>query len=203
MQESTPGITFNETMAGSFALGLTDPKAIESHPKSDHHELAMHATVMVDDINRFVSDPNHLGSLSGQIDFAPFGKGIPASTGVFNLFAPTNDPKLTYMVYELGFTHENKSYYLAGHKEVRNDPGIDIWSDTTTLYTTLYEGTDRSGTIVGAGILRLGMTDLIKLMSTMRATNADSHLERATAIATFGKFFMRELWEKYGPSELA
>jgi predicted acylesterase/phospholipase RssA len=202
MTTTRPGVTFKETMAGSFMLGITDPQAIENAEAKSKQRLAMHVTVTIPDVQRFVDDPNHPGALEGHIEFPPFGEKIPSTHGVFNLFAPTNDPNLTYMVYELGFTHEGKSYYLAGHKEVRNDPGLDLWSDTTTLYTTLHEGTDKSGKVVGAGILRLGMTDFLKLMSTMRAINATTAREQTAAVTKFGRFFLRELWETYGPRDL-
>jgi len=200
MTTNRPGVTFREMMAGSFALGLTNPQQIE---KTESKELlTMHATVTIDDVQRFIDDPNHLGSLAGHIDFAPFGEQLPSTGGVFNLFAPTHAPEMTYMVYELSFMHQGKPYHLAGHKEIRNDPGFDLWPDTTTLYTTLHAGTDKSGDIIGAGILRLGMTDFLKLMSTMRATNAASVRDQAVAVSKFGRFFLRELWETYGPREV-
>src|SRR5207253_5683448 len=100
--------------------------------------LAMHATIDVQDIRRFVVDPQHRGNLSGHIDFPPFGKDIPAYDGVFQLFAPSGDPKLTWMVYELAFAHGGKSYYLAGKQDVRGGSIFNRSSDTTTLYTRLH-----------------------------------------------------------------
>lgn len=203
MTQNTPtktfGITFRETMAGNFALGIQKPRLVNLAHSHGVHRLAMHVTVSIDDIDGFISDPGHLGSLTGTIDFAPLGAGLPAHTGIFNLFSPTTNQAETHMIYELGFTHEGQEYYIAGHKQVRDDPGLDLWSDTTTLYTTLHRGTDKNGEVAGAGILTLGLTDLIKLATTVRATNADSAAERAQAIGKFGKFFMGELWQTYGP----
>lgn len=193
-----PGITFSETMSGPFALEISDPNQLEQANSNSISHLSMHATIDIDDIDRFVSDPNHSGSLKGHIDFTPLGKNLPSTKGVFNLFAPVGSSKETRMIYELGFEANGKSYYLAGHKIVRDDPGFDLWSDTTTLYTTLYEGSDKTGKAIGAGILKLGMTDLMKLVSTMRATNTDSLGDKAAAVAKFGKFFMGELWQTYG-----
>jgi hypothetical protein len=70
--------------------------------------------------------------------------------------------------------------------------------DTTTLYTTLHEEPDKSGTIIGAGILTLGVPDLAALLSTVRVTGTDSTAEKAATVAKFGKFFMGELWDSYG-----
>ena len=116
-------LTFSETMSGPFALGVTDTAEGVRLGQQNNTSLAMHAQVGIDDLDRFIRDPEHLGSLRGSIDFAPFGIGIQAPSGVFNLFKPTNDPDLTYMVYELAFQHQGQDYYLAGHKEVKDDRG--------------------------------------------------------------------------------
>lgn len=197
MSEEKPGVTFRETMAGGFALGETDPRAGLSAGKQQGQELAMHATVSIRDLDRFIADPDHLGELHGTIDLPAFGSGLPALTGVFNLFSPAGQPRLKLMVYELGFQHGGRDYYLAGQKEVRDDPGFDLWSDTTTLFTRLHEGKDTSGAVVGAGVLTLGVGDLIKLLSTFRVVHGGSVGERAATVAKFGRFFLGQLWDTY------
>lgn len=191
------GLRFRETMEGAFALGAPEPEAGAEQGARDGHTLALHATIAIDDIDRFIEDPEHAGRLDAHIDFTPFGEGIAGHHGVFNLFAPSDAPDEKWMVYEVAFQHEGTDYYLAGKKHVRDDPGFDLWSDTTTLYTYLHEGRDASGPVVGAGVLRLGVDDLLRLVSTMRATNADSLAEKTRAITTFGRFFLGELWAQY------
>jgi cholesterol oxidase len=196
MGQAVLGLTFSETMAGGFALGERDPVAGEKRGRAAGTELAMHATIHLSDVRRFAADPAHAGTLTGHIDFPPLGMHLPATGGVFNLFSPGGQPTLKLMVYELAFTHKGKPYYLAGKKEVRDDPGFDVWSDTTTLYTTLHEG-GKDGPIVGAGVLHLGIKDLANLVSTMRATGADGLRENAEAIGIFGRLFLGELWDSY------
>jgi hypothetical protein len=196
---TTPcGFQFKETMAGGFALGVDTPAEGLHQGNRLDTKLAIHVTVSIDDVERFIKEPEHPGHLSGTIDFAPMGLGIVANTGVFNLFSPTDDPELKLMVYELAFEHDGAAYYLAGKKEVRDDPGFDLWSDTTTLYTQLHKGTDKSGPLAGAGILTLGVTDLIKLVSTMTVTNASCAADKAKTLSQFGCFFLGELWDTYG-----
>ncbi len=197
MADGPIGITFRETMAGPFSLDETEPDDGKSHGRRAGLELAMHATVVIDDLDRFIADPHHLGGLSGKIDYPPFGSDVPSTSGVFNLFSPSGEPSLKLMVYELGFTHAGVDYYLAGKKEVRDDPGFDLWADTTTLFTLLHEGRDKSGAVAGAGILTLGVADLVRLVSTFRATGAKSTLAAADAVYKFGKFFLGELWDSY------
>jgi choline dehydrogenase-like flavoprotein len=97
----------------------------------------------------------------------------------------------------MGFQHGGADYYVAGKKEVRKHSILDLWHDTTTLLTQLHQGTDKSGPVVGAGILSLGPLDLTKMVSTMHALNADSPVAGAEAVGRFGKFFMGELWATY------
>ncbi len=197
MNSSTPGISFRETMAGYFSLDETETEAGAATGKSQDTELAMHASINIRDMDGFVADPEHLGDIDGSIDFPPLGTGMPASHGVFNLFSPADEPDTKYMIYELGFEHGGQHYYLAGRKIVRDDPGFDMLSDTTTLHTLLYRGQDSSGEVVGAGVLKLGITQLVKLVSTMKATNTSSVSESAKTVFTFGKFFLGELWDSY------
>src|SRR5215207_4181278 len=161
---SGAGFTFSETMSGPFALGETDPeRAADADTR-----LTMHATIEIDDLDRFIADPRHTGKLSGRISFAPWGADVRAETGVFNLFTPTDHPTLKLMVYELAFSHARTAYYLAGEKHVHDDRGFDLWKDTTTLFTRLHPGSSTDGSVIGAGVLSLGVADLAKLVSTMR-----------------------------------
>ena len=199
MTTAAPGITFRETMQGPFSLSATDPREGRTAGEEAGTSLAMHVTVTVRDLDRFIDDPRHNGSLIGEVDFPPLGMGIPTGDGVFRLFSPADDPSTKLMVYELPFQHEGVSYYLAGFKEVRDDPGVDLWSDTTTLYTRLHRGTDASGPVVGAGVLRLDATTFAKVAASVRAVDATSPAEAARLIARFGEFFARELWKSYSP----
>jgi len=197
MSSQTVGIAFREVMSGGFALGATDPAEGEKKGRVEGNDVTMHASILIEDIDLFIAESGHPGELTGTLDFTPFGDGIPATSGIFNLFHPTEDPKLKLMVYEMGFEHGGKSYYLAGQKNVKEDPITDLWKATTTLYTKLHEGTDKSGPVVGAGILSLGVRQLIHLMSTVTAPGAGTFTEKSEAIAKFGRFFLGELWDTY------
>jgi len=193
LNDDTTGITFRETMAGAFALGATDPVVGAQASTA----LAMHAVVHIHDIDAFVADPQHRAGLTGTIDFAPLGQGLVADRGVFGLFSPSGDPALTYMVYELAFSHQGQPRYLAGKKHVKLGSPLRLWDETTTLYTTLHQGSDASGPVLGAGVLSLGVVDLAKLLGTLEATDSDSPWESLTAKGKFLRFFSEELVRTY------
>jgi hypothetical protein len=197
MTDETIGLSFRETMAGGFALGQIDPEPGRREGERTGTELAMHATVSIANLHKFLDEPGHPGSLSGTIDFPPFGIAIPATTGAFNLFSPGGQPQLKLMVYELAFTHDGKPYYLAGRKEVRHEPGFDVWPDTTTLFTRLHGGLNAQAPVVGAGTLHLGIAALIRMLRTVEVVNATTVAARADALTRFGRFFLGELWDTY------
>ena len=197
MSEQKVGFTFTETMAGGFSLGSTEPGEGHAQGRREASSLAIHVSIQIDDLARFVDNPNHLGALVGTIDFTPFGEGIPASSGTFNLFSPGDQPRLKLMRYELAFEHDGEPYYFAGAKDVRDDPGLDLWKDTTTLFSRLHRGSNAEGEVVGAGVLSLGVADLIKMMATMRVLGAENAAQSAKALAQFGSLFLGKLWDTY------
>jgi hypothetical protein len=195
---TTLGITFREKMGGGFILGEVDPQSGAERGHAAGDALVMHATIEIQDLDRFLTVPEHPGGLQGHIDYPPLGAtSIPSTSGVFNLFSPSGDPGTKYMVYELGFRLDAKDYYLAGKKEVKQAPINDMWKATTTLYTQLHQGADKTGPVIGAGILTLGVLDLIAMLSTMHSTNSQSIEQAASAVARFGRFFLGELWDTY------
>jgi hypothetical protein len=195
MNDSKLGFSFKEMMSGGFAMGETDPAAGAEKGKAD--VLTMHGSITIDDLDTFIADPKHSGGLDVVMDWNRFGSNLPAPHGVFNLFSPTDDPTLKLMVYEWGLEHAGESYYFAGYKEVRVHPLRDLWKDTTTLYTHLYKGTDKTGPVVGAGIISIAPSELAKMIATFQALNAHSVADRVRAEAEFGRFFLGELWDTY------
>lgn len=188
------GLTFRETMRGRVALGATDPE--QGATATNAAELAIHCDIAIDDVDRFVADPQHTGAITGSLVYAPFGGELPVTQGIFNLFAP-GAPNEKVMEYRLAFAHDGRPYFLAGRKHVHDDPGFDVWKDTTTLYTVVHEGDGESGPIAGAGILSLGVEALAAMLATMRPH--DGGLEPVIA---FGKLFLGSLWETYGADKL-
>lgn len=189
------GIAFDETMEGWFALGAATPEAGAAQGKHAGTRLAMHVKVSIDDLDRFIAEPAHPGALTGTIDFQPIGIGLAAPSGLFQLFSPGPGDDSRRMVYELGFRDQGRPRYLAGEKRVRNEGGVDLWKDTTTLYTRLHDGGDAKGPVIGAGILTLGVPQLLALISTMKPINGGD----LTTLGRFGMFFFGELWEVYAP----
>jgi cholesterol oxidase len=188
------GLTFRETMSGPVALGATDPKA--GAADANAATLAIHCEISIDDIDRFVADREHTGSITGSVEYEPFGGTLAVTRGIFNLFSPGGENE-RLMQYRLAFEHDGKPYFLDGAKHVHDDPGFDVWKDTTTLHTVLHEGSDESGPVAGAGILSLGVEALTRMMTTMRSVGGG-----VEPLVKFGKVFLGSLWESYGKDKI-
>ena len=188
------GLTFRETMQGPVALGATDPAL--GAADLDAKNVAIHCEISIEDIDRFVADRDHTGSITGSVASELFGGEVPVTRGIFNLFSP-DGPNERLMQYRLAFEHDGKSYFLDGAKHVHDDPGFDVWKDTTTLHTVLHEGSDSNGPVAGAGILSLGAEALARMMSTMRPVGGEIE-----PLVKFGKVFLGSLWEQYGADKI-
>jgi cholesterol oxidase len=123
-----------------------------------------------------------------------------ATEGVFNLLA--GDPERVdarQMRYQMKMTsEEGRQYYFEGFKVIHNEPGPDLWADTTTLYVTVHDGDNVHGPVMGKGILTIAAADFMRQMTTMQVTNATGTLQRLEATASFGRFFAGTIYEIYG-----
>lgn len=198
----TVGVRFTETMKGYFSTKETKDFARGAQlGKKDNSPFQFILTIITRNLDAFFADPEHRAGLVGTV-IAPklSRKPLTATDGEFRLFR--RDPEhvdTRQMQYRMKLTsEEGKSFFLFGFKVIHDDPGMDIWSDTTTLYITLHDGESEDAAVLGSGILKILPQDLVKQLTTMQAINAAGIAERLGAIARFGQFFAGALYETYG-----
>lgn len=202
-------LQFTEEMKGYVTLDETDYDT--GFAAASHVYLMVHLTIKVDDVDHFVTNPKHEGTVEGFVSCDAFGGRCAVQKGGFNLFIDAGDPTRKRMLYRLFFTGDNgQAFTLTGFKDVKDDPGMDIWSDTSTLFTRILAGhvaeSDEPGSkIVAAGIIRILMLDFLKQLTTFR-TEGPSVGARASGLTRFGVLFLGKLWDvyanrilKYGP----
>ena len=201
--ESLPvGLHSTERMSGYFSIHVKDDfQAGAARGKQDGSTCEFVLTLASDYLDRVLEDPNHEAKMVGTVT-APALSPDPlvVTDGIFNLFS--EDPtqvETRNMRYRMKMTtEEGKVYYFDGFKVIRNDPGLDLWSDTTTLYITIFDGDSQDSPVLGKGILTIDPIDFQRQISTMRVRNADSLLERLRARIKFAKFFYGDLVDIYG-----
>lgn len=125
--------------------------------------------------------------------------------GKFQLFSPAaNDKKDTpskQMTYEMILLDGNSATYsFYGVKHIHKNY---FWSiglrDTTLLFVKIYEGPDFSGSILGTAQLYITVPNFAKQLSTIDITHAQNIREKTYWLAKFGGFFIKTLWDVYGP----
>jgi cholesterol oxidase len=201
LKEKEAGVSFTETMRGFISLNEKDDflKGYEEG-KRNNSPFDFTLTIQSQDVEAFDGDSNHQAELIGTVNCpALSGFTITALGGVFNLFVKDEKEKRTkLMKYGMKlYSIEGESWFFYGFKEIKDDKGFDIWSDTTTLFITIYEGDDDKGKVKGKGILKISTNDFIKQLQTMKAIHGDTKKESVSVVARFGRLFAGEVWDTY------
>ncbi len=192
-------LSFTEEMTGFFAFGEVDPVAGEQVGRERGQRLMFHLTITVNDVDTFVTRADHRAHARGWVGAGALGGRRDVRDGAFNLFVAGDSAASRRMLYRLYFTDGGGSpLTLSGHKVVRDDPGLDLWADTTTMYVHLLDGYVSRGEepgarVTGAGVLRIDEAALLRQLATF-GTGGPGGPE---ALARFGRFFLGELWDVY------
>jgi len=196
------GVQFTERMTGFVSDATVLPHETAAAKGRDANQpLSFTVTVLIDDVDAFVSDREHTGRLVGTVD-CPWLSPQPLDiyNGTFNLMRADKAAVETKRFdYRFSFGgHDGKEYLFEGYKIVRSDAGLDLWRDTTLLYVDIRKERDGSGGPLGRGLLEIPPTDFITQMQTLKGTGGRNKAEQLAAAARFGKFFSRELFDTYG-----
>lgn len=199
------GIQFTESMKGFFgkaAEGNYQAGLEKGRAEGTSFEFVL--TVIADDVDRFLDEPEHEAGMVGTVRAPSLSeKPLTVTDGRFNLFVDVDDAPVTKkMIYNMTLTSvEGRRYRFSGYKTIRNDPGLDVWPDTTTLYITVHDGESEDSPVLGTGILKILPADFARQMTTMHANNAPGVVQAFGAVARFGRAFAGDLLEAYGGAE--
>jgi cholesterol oxidase len=193
-------LSFTEEMKGYLDFEATDYEDAFAAGKTAGRKLMFHLTITADDIERFIDDDLHEAGVSGWVGCDALGGRLPVEGGHFNLFVDQEgDRRRKRMFYRLFFRDgAGHPLTLVGFKEVRDDPGFDVWSDTSTLYTRVLTGhvnadEEPAAPVLATAILHILPRDFARQMTTFRVKPA----RRVDALARFGTLFAGSLWETY------
>ena len=194
-------VRFTEEMLGHVTFNEEDHARGALPDRPGAGALKFHLTIEIEDMERFASDPTRRGTASGWIRSDVFGGKLPVERGVFNLFVDHEDGSKR-MLYRLWF-HDRAGHplTLSGYKMVRDDPGFDMWKDTTTLFTRVLRGhvepEDEAGAeLVASGVLRIRVRDFARQLTTFRSRGSGP-VAQLGALTRFGWIFMGQLAEAY------
>jgi cholesterol oxidase len=180
---------------------LDDYTRAEADGKRRGTPLEFTVTVSSDNLDHMLSSAAHEARIDGTIRCPSlWASPLQVSNGTFNLL--TNDPdhvNARHMRYRMtGTAPDGRAYRVDGFKTIRDDSHLEIWRDTTTLFTTVTEVTGGAERVIAKGVLHILPADFLKQMTTMEVMGATTPAERIGALARFGIFFAGALFETYG-----
>ena len=196
---------FTEKMKGFVALGETDPVKGWQRGRLLTQRFMFKLTITAPDVERFVDSADHTAVAEGYVESDLLGGQLPVQRGWANLFVDTAHAGTREMRYRLWFSDiAGSPLTMYGFKTVRDDPGLDTWRDTSTLYITIMKGhvppgvngaDDGTGEVICAGMLRILPQDFARQLTTFRGAGRGP----LASIARFGMFFGKSVADAYLP----
>lgn len=196
------GVEFTERMAGYVVMEPALPhETAFAKGRAANQPFSFTVTVLIDDLERFITNAAHQGKLIGSVHCpALSAEPLNIFDGTFNLMrADVSAVETKRFDYNFSaIAKDGAEYHFSGYKVVRNDRGLDLWSDTTRLYFDLAKGRDGKLGALGRGILEIAAKDFLVQLQTIRGTGGTGTADRVKAAARFGRFFSAELFDTYG-----
>lgn len=196
------GMEFTETMSGYFSKQVKDDyQRGMDQGKTENSPFTFTLTIVSEDLEDMINNPQHQAGMTGSVVAPALSpKPLMVDAGQFNLFVvDAAQPATRRMWYRMQLNAESgRVYYFEGFKVIQDDPMLDVWSATTTLYITIYDGLNAASPVLGKGILIIRPQDFFRQLTTMKATNAPTLEAKLDAEGRFGRFFLGVLVQKYG-----
>jgi cholesterol oxidase len=206
LERRRAGVRFTETMAGEFFADVTDPDpGVLRKRFGSGTPMRFTLTVNVPDIDLRSPENAVPGRLDGTV-IAPAlsPDALTATGGEFELFAelPDDRPEEKRMRYRLLMqTEDGETFAFEGNKFIHDDPGVDSWSDLTTLFVRVRRfdaAANVAGDVVGCALLKIAPAAFIQQMRTMAVTNARDAKQRLLTLVRFVKFFGSAVFQSFG-----
>jgi cholesterol oxidase len=179
-------LTFTEQMKGYVTCS----------PDRLAFALTLRLDITVPNASRFVTDPRHTGEASGILRCDALGGELPIEAGSMRLLWSERSPAFKLMQYHLPFeSASSKPFTLSGLKRVRDEPGCDLWVDTSTLFISVVEGHVPVAEVDTAKLAACG--SLYLQYRGAPVAGAENVLDRDADIR-FGKLFLGSMWDFYG-----
>ena len=203
------GVRWTERFAGRLGFeAATDYNDAMLENVGQDAKLEMR--VSFDDVEHWIRDASHPGRVEGgQLTCGGLAGGTATiEGGQFVILVPAggdlSDSLHLRMRYELVLRHDStgEPLTLHGFKLIENNPGFDCWTDTTTLFTTVYRqpgSNGDGGQRLAIGVLHIDPLSFARQMAGFKGTSG-SFFDRFAAALRYQAWFGRRLLRAYaGP----
>lgn len=179
----SPGMAFTETMAGHVsATGCHHrPCGHVERIRDDYvngaawglaegGECSFRLTVTTDSLHRMIDDPQHRSAITGEVLLTAISdKPLPVREGIFRLLVADPDRAESWkMLYDMVLEGPDGPIHFHGFKTLEQRGKSNPWTDLTTLFVTLRHGEDDSGELIGRGVLKLGIAEFMRQLTTIK-----------------------------------
>lgn len=197
-----PSIRYREEMRGHVAFGERDYNQGLARGTREKTSLAFQLGITIEDVDAFIANPHHVAKAEGIVVCDQLGGTLEVVDGKFMQLERDDGPRTRLMRYRLALRdRDGRPVTFYGFKEIADDPGPDMWADTSTLFASLHSGHHPDGpipedTLIARGVLRMNHLDLLLMLTSARISGG-SPWARARAGLRFQKHFLGSLHEVY------
>ncbi|WP_370031136.1 GMC family oxidoreductase N-terminal domain-containing protein [Qipengyuania mesophila] len=185
----SPGLSFTETMAGHIsATGchhrpcghverIRDDYANgEAWGRTEGSACSFLLTVTTDNLHRMIEEKEHRSRITGTVSLSAISPDpLPVREGTFRLLvADPNKAESWKMLYDMVLEGPDGPIHFHGFKTLEQRGKSDPWTDLTTLFLTLRHGEDESGELIGRGVLKLGIDEFMRQLTTITVHDSDT-----------------------------
>ncbi|MEY8689136.1 MAG: patatin-like phospholipase family protein [Leptothrix sp. (in: b-proteobacteria)] len=183
MNDPVPGIRLQLDFAGE--LNTLDT--------GTQHRFALDVCLHIPELEKFIAAPEHRARITGNLQCDLWGSDpVPVHRGVY--LETTLDSDARRIVYEMVLEPAGRSITMVAEQILRDDAGMDLWTDLSHLTVRLYDGNAPWAT----GQLKLSTPSLKAWLNRIHATETRSTAEAVKTVAQYTKFFLGELNAVYG-----
>ena len=141
--------------------------------------------------------------MHGHLDCPGLGGRLTVARGTFNVLVDAGSPAAKQMVYDLDLlTPDGRPMTLRAVKDIVDDPGADLWRDTTRAHARVYEGWPPAGEPIAVGTVRVYLLDFLHQLTTFRVRGGTLS-QQVGALTRFGRLFLGKLWDVYARDVLS
>ncbi|MEP3145314.1 hypothetical protein [Qipengyuania citrea] len=185
----SPGLSFTETMAGHIsATGchhrpcghverIRDDYANgEAWGRSEGSACDFRLTVTTDNLHRMLEEKDHRSRITGAVTVSALSPDpLPVREGTFRLLVADPERAESWtMLYDMVLEGPEGPVHFHGFKTLAQRGKSDPWTDLTTLFVTLRTGEDATGELIGRGVLKLGVDEFMRQLTTIEVHDSNS-----------------------------
>jgi predicted acylesterase/phospholipase RssA len=195
---ASTGLRFSEKLEGFIGFGATEFAAGFEQGQSDKTALTLHLDICIEDLDQFLTLPEHGATLQGFVECERLGGKRPIDRGTWHPLVDSGDITQKQIQYEMSFQDGNGGVVeLTAVKSLTDRSQAGSWHEISTAGTTLSQsigGANRA--IIAAGMVKSGVLQDLEQVASIRV-DAPTVALRAHALSRFGAFYFGRLWDVY------